>query len=218
MTLWTIQEEKVYLDLLDTGFYHCDFSKSKMHDCKPQYDWLGEQMKKRVGDPPEGVEYPVWAWHTWWENRRKPDLRNERWGNGWKGVRFVRLEIEIPDSQVLLSDFDAWSIILLHGLLSETEEEDRILNEEYDALPPEEQVKMQAINWERAFDLTPMNNGWSRRGSCIQATFWELKKEQIRKVTWFTAAFPKPEYIDENVCFIEEKLPKRKRNAKKMRG
>ena len=210
MILWTIQEEKVYLNLLDTGYYRCDFSKSEMQDCKPQYDWLVEQMKKRIGDPPEGVSYPVWAWHTWWEDQKKPDLRNERWGNGWKGERFVRLEIEIPDDQVLLSDFDAWSIILLHGLLSETEEEDKLLNGRYAALPADEQQKMQAINWEKAFDVTPKNNGWMRRGSSIQATFWELKKEQIRKVTWFTASSPRPVYIDENGEFIEEKLPKRK--------
>jgi len=214
MILWTIQEEKVYLNLLDTGYYRCDFSKTEMQDCKPQYDWLVEQMKKRIGDPPEGVSYPVWAWHTWWEDRKKPDLRKERWGNGWKGERFVRLEIEISDNQVLLSDFDAWSIILLHGLLSETEEEDKLLNWRYAALPADEQQKMQAINWEKAFDVTPKNNGWMRRGSSIQATFWELKKEQIREVTHFTASSPRPDYIDENGELIEERLPKRKTKQK----
>lgn len=127
MILWTIQPEEVYRLLMDTGVYHCDFNKSKMQDWKMQYDWLAEQMSNRIGLPPANVSYPVWAWHTWEGNRKRPDLRRERWGNGWKGEQFVRMEIEIPDEQVLLSDFDAWSIILLNGLLSETEEEDNRL-------------------------------------------------------------------------------------------
>ena len=57
--------------------------------------------------------------------RKKPDLRRERWGNGFKGDRFSCMEIDIPDEKVVLTDFDAWSIILLNGLLSENEDEDR---------------------------------------------------------------------------------------------
>ena len=119
MILWTIQPEAVYEEILSTGVYHCDFSKSSLSEWERQYDWLVEQMKKRIGPPPNGVSYPVWAWHTWEGVRKKPDLRRERWGNGWKGERFVCLEIDVPDKDVLLSDFDSWSIILLNGLLAD---------------------------------------------------------------------------------------------------
>ena len=34
------------------------------------------------------------------------------------------IEFEIPDDQVLLSDFDVWHIVLCNGLVSESEEED----------------------------------------------------------------------------------------------
>lgn len=74
------------------------------------------------------------------------------------------------------------------GLLSDTEEEDEGLNAQYEALSASEQVQMKEKNWERAFDLTPMDNEWMRRGDTIQATFWELKKEHIKKVRFFTAA------------------------------
>ena len=98
------------------------------------------------------------------------------------------MEIDVPDQDVLLSDFDAWSIILLHGLLSDTEKEVEELNAQYEALSASEQIQMKEKNWERAFDLTPMDNEWMRRGDTIQATFWELKKEHIKKVQFFTAA------------------------------
>ena len=54
-----------------------------------------------------------------------------------------------------------------------------------------EMSEVQALkekNWEGVFDLTPINNGWTRRGDSIQATFWELRKEQIRDVRMFTAS------------------------------
>ena len=207
MILWTIQPETVYHDILDTGVYRCDFSKSRMQEWKAQYDWLAGQMRKQVGAPPADVRYPVWAWHTWQKGRKKPDLRNERWGNGWKGERFVRMEIEVPDSEVLLSDFDDWSIILLDGFLSDTEEEGNQLEQYYESLPADRQWEMKSENWERVFNLEPINNGWVIRGESIQATFWELKKEQIREATPFVSALPRPDYIDENGDIIPEKLP-----------
>jgi len=192
MILWTIQPEEVYELIQNTGVYHCDFSRSMLSDMSLQYNWLVEQMKKRIGDPPTGVTYPVWAWYCWEGARKKPDLRRERWGNGVKGDRFVCLEIDIPDEKVLLSDFDAWSIILLSGLLSVSEKEDDELQATYDALTPEDQWKMMSKNWEDVFNLKEIDNDWVHRGNSIQATFWELRKEQICKVRTFTSAFVMP--------------------------
>ncbi len=188
MILWTIQNEKIYNILQETGIYHCDPEKLWIPELVPFYDWLAERMKEKVGEPPVGVKYPVWAWYKLDNKRKKPDLRSERWGNGWKGERFVCMEIDIPDEQVVLSDFDAWSIILLHGLLTETKEEDDLLNQKYESLSPDEQLQMMHENWNRVFDLSPVHNTWARRGETIQATFWELKRENVRKVQWFTAA------------------------------
>ena len=55
-------------------------------------------------------------------------------------------------------------------------------------LPPKEKKVFKEKNWELVFDLTPIYNDWTIRGDSIQATFWELKKEQIRKVGNFTSA------------------------------
>lgn len=155
-------------------------------------------MKERIGKPPEGVSYPVWAWYMWEGARKKPDLRRERWGNGWKGDRFACMEIDVPDDRVVLSDFDVWSIILLHGLIADSEEEVDRLDEEYDSLPQEEKKKYREHNWKIAFDLTYVDNGWMHRGDSIQATFWELRKEDIRKVWFFTSAVKKPDNLVED--------------------
>ena len=190
MILWTIQPEKVFMLIQKDGVYHCDIHKSGMEDFADlQYSWLVSQMKKRIGPPPAGVSFPVWAWYQWRKDRKKPDLRWERWNCSPRGAKFYRLEIEIPDSEVLLSDFDAWGIILNEGLLADTEEEDERLDKVYDSLPPEEQKAMRAENWEKVFDLTPVNTEWMIRGEDIQATFWELRKEQIREARMFISTF-----------------------------
>ena len=197
MILWTIQPLEVYKQIQEIGVYHCDFEKSFLNDCRDQYDWLVRQMKRRIGDPPEGVSYPVWAWYMWEGVRKKPDLRRERWGNGWKGERFACMEIDVPEDKVVLSDFDSWSIILLHGLLSDSEEENTRLEDEYNSLPEEQKKTYRDRNWERAFELSYVDNDWVHRGDSIQATFWELRKEDIRRVRFFTSATPKPDYLKE---------------------
>ncbi|MBP3818551.1 MAG: DUF3841 domain-containing protein [Butyrivibrio sp.] len=193
MILWTIQEEAVYNIIEKTGVYHCDYAKSAFDFCEKQYRWLSEQMKKRIGEPPKGVDYPVWAWYKWEDVRKKPDLRHERWGNGFQGERFACMEIDIPEEKVLLSDFDEWSIVLLNGLISDTEDEDKQLEAIYEALPDKKKWEMMSKNWERVFNLSPLETEWKLRGSSIQATFWELKKEQIRNVRFFEAASKRPE-------------------------
>ena len=178
MILWTIQPEEVYELIQRTGVYHCDYGKSGM------------------GEPPGGVSYPVWAWYMWEGARKKPDLRQKRWGYGWKGERFACMEIDIPEEKLILSDYDTWSIILLDGLLADTEEEEESLEEEYEAMPPEARREYKYRNWKNVFDLAYVDNGWIHRGDSIQATFWELRKEDIKKVRFFTAATPKPKYLE----------------------
>ena len=188
MRLWTIQPEDVYLGILETGRYRCDFDKCSMPEFKLQYDWLARQMEKRIGTPPAGITHPVWAWHTYDGKRQQLDLRKIRWTHGSKGEKLVRLEIEIPDEQVLLSDFDAWSIILLDCLIADTEEECDRLEEKYDLLSPDKQRCFKSSNWERVFDIRSLHNGWVDYGDFVQATFWELRREQIINARYFIAA------------------------------
>ena len=171
---------------METGEYICNFKKSVMKYYQDTYDWLVEQMISKIGDPPDCVKYPVWAWYK--DGKKyKPDLRNARFGYGKKGDKYACIEIEVPDEDVVLSDFDNWIVILNDGLISETEEEDEIIEKTYNSLSEEEKKIMKSENWRRVFDISPFNNGWDVRGEYIQATFWMLKKDYIRGVRFFTA-------------------------------
>ena len=140
MVLWTIQPVGIWNTIQDTGVYRCDPIKSLMTDLQFQekYEWLIGQMKKRIGPPPDGVTYPVWAWYMQNGKHRKPDLRSERWGYGPGGEDYVCIEFEVPDDQVLLSDFDVWHIVLNNDLISEAEEEDALQEEYWESLSPKE--------------------------------------------------------------------------------
>ena len=70
-------------------------------------------------------------------------------------------------------------------MISNTEEESKHLEEEYNSLSDTLKQNMKSKNWERVYDLTPFENDWAICGSSIQATFWELRREQIRSVRFF---------------------------------
>ena len=188
MILWTIQPEDVYELINRTGVYRCDGRKKGMRYYREQYLWLADQMRRRIGPPPEGVRYPVWAWQRWDKDRLKPDLRAIRWFWGGKSNTFCRLEIEIPDEQILLSDFEGWAWnVLNRWLICYTEHECDEMEMLYASLTPEGQKFMLEKNRERIFNIEPFDNGFARRGEIVQATFWELRLDQIRKVTRFAS-------------------------------
>ena len=106
MLLWTIQPEEVWRILRRDGVYRCNPDKAthlnEDIDFSSAYDWMAAQMEKHIGKRPEGVTYPIWAWHTYNWKHKKPDLRTD-WFRGRHGVHTC-IEIDVPDEVVLLSD------------------------------------------------------------------------------------------------------------------
>src|SRR5579859_8162380 len=82
----------------------------KMH--QRAYDWMRQQMAKRLGDF-QG-HFPWWAWVQWTRERPKPDLRS--WDSELKYFPSeqlaVRLELALPDAEVLCSDYHSWCSVL----------------------------------------------------------------------------------------------------------
>lgn len=188
MVIWTLQPEAAYNQAMETGVYTCDPEQCPMPELFDAYRWLSKQMEKRIGPAPEGVEFPIWAWHTrgWW--RSKPDLRTERWNCGPGNEDYVLLTLDVPDDQVLLSDFDSWHMVLNCQPITRSEEEFDEMWEELDGMSTSEKAAYLSKNWERVFNITPTENDWISRGSWIQATFWELRKEYIKEVKRFRTA------------------------------
>ncbi len=177
MKLWTIQHRTAYDKLMKTGFLRADENHLFCEDdLRFAYDWMAEEMKKRIGNPPDKIQYPVWLWYQWEGCRKRPDMRS--FGRRWaaKGTPITLITAEIPDHKVLLSDFDMWHIVLNNAYLALTEEED------------EHPVLTKEKSWERIFDFSIDNEYWNLKGSrSIQATVWEVVKEQVCKAEHFIA-------------------------------
>lgn len=89
---------EIWEDIQSKGFFKTD-GRHVDPDMRHPYQWLSKQLASRVSPPPKGIRYPVWAWYSW-EGKRRPDLRTYR-----DEAPGIMLELDIPDNEVLLSDY-----------------------------------------------------------------------------------------------------------------
>jgi hypothetical protein len=168
------------------------------------YLWMADQMELRLAVlRPIKDAVPIWAWYQWeGVERCKPDLRSS--GYLPKGSHGVRVECQVADDRVVLSDFDLWHYVLNYWYLPETEKAGRAFEKKLahaglsfyacDHKHPLLHVRYRREiekSWERIFDV-----GWADRGCAvakppraksIQATLWELALEDVVQVTEFAA-------------------------------
>ncbi|MBR5565358.1 MAG: DUF3841 domain-containing protein [Roseburia sp.] len=174
MILWTIQHKAAYEDMLRTGVLRANPEYILEEFFRAPYEWMAEQMKKRIGTPPEGAELPVWAWYQWEGKRKRPDMRSHGCSSD-KGVPIVLLTIDVPEECVLLSDFDYWHVVLNDGELIFPFDENAVYSKE------ERQE-----SWEKIFDYECSFDDEDRCiGLSTQATLWEIKAEWVLKAEYF---------------------------------
>lgn len=168
----------------------------------PAYDWLATRMEAMIGGRPSPRALPLWAWQQYdGAARPRPDLRSS--GHLPRGTRGIRIEFEIDDSAVVLSDFMDWHFVLNGWYVSDSEEED----DAFDAsvakkwhsggcwkpnFPPRHRRRIEA-SWEKIFDLDRACDDEDWRGPSgrderdIQATFWSIDIGMVRRADEFTA-------------------------------
>jgi hypothetical protein len=190
--IWTIQPAELYETLKAKRVLFAD-GRRRDRTWDHAYQWMVEQMRRRL--PPSKARFPWWGWYRWEGVRRaRPDLRSG--GHLPKGQRGVRIELDMPEEKVLLSDFERWHVVLSNWYLSESEADDEQFSREkeqagykYDGRWPEPLRSSVLASWERIFDLTAGDADWfgevSKRS--VQATFWELRLKDVKDVTFFTA-------------------------------
>ena len=195
MRLWTIQPRSLYEKLKIEKILHCEPLKSEFiteWGFVPAYDWLAEQMTKRIGAPPDNVNYPFWAWYMLDGENHKPDLRRREFRNYYGEM--VCIELEIPDEDVLLSDEVMWHIVLNNGYYGNSSDEAEYEKDKkwFDSLSAQKQNEIKRKSWEKIFEVyPPVENDWESRGFYVQATFWELKFSQVKSVRYFMGKLKK---------------------------
>ena len=182
--LWTIQDEKAFREFERTGVLRAnkDFLFCQ-EEFRFVYDWISNQMKRRIGIPPKGTQYPVWAWFQWEGKRKRRDQRLS--GYAKRGTPLVQITFEADSNSFLLSDFDAWHIVLANQYLANNEAE---WDKFYEVNPHPDQADVEP-SWERIFDLSRYTSGWDCEPDkkSIQATLWQIEMSQVKKVEYFLA-------------------------------
>ena len=192
MRIWTIQELTVWEALEERGVLHVDPALAEHQDYSDAYDWLSGEMRRRVGEPPRGVRWPWWGW-GWYHTRVKarPDLRAIGWDLE-RGSQNVRIELELPEGEVLLSEFNYWHFVLMGSYLPSGGADDDAFIEDMDAF--DEELERAGVEVDRAIEVEPFRTriiaSWERifvvyDNWPTQATFWELRMDQVQDVTHF---------------------------------
>lgn len=205
MKLWTIQSLERWQRLEREGVLRAYRFEPEFY-CTPVFEWMRQQLRNRVGPPPDEGLYPIWAWYQWSNAKaRRPDLRFS--GHRSRGERAVRMEIGVASDDVLLSDFSLWHFPLNLSPIpeqAEDEESDDMFEKRLQeagfnrpiSFDDFESVMQHAElgpsfrkSWEKIFDLDWCCPGLSdpKDGKRIQAVFWELRRENVRCVDFFTA-------------------------------
>jgi len=198
MRIWSIQSREAWEHLNEHG--RLEASKRHSTSSWPHaYDWMRDQLADRIGEPSHLDAMPLWGWYQWaGTTKKRPDLRFIRHHWGPEG-NHVMIECELPDDQVLLSDHDAWHVIIGNGFLSLTEQEDSLFSKKEklgrkrnEKFGPYLDRKIQN-SWARVFDLEALDSDYwgSIESKSIQASFWRIELSQVKSHKPFTSKYPK---------------------------
>ena len=173
MRIITYQAKEVIDILLKEGSYKVTDSKmmktyisfkwrdDDFNPFKEAYDYIINRMKKLIDniDLDDDIIAPIWGWYKYKSinklNKDNPDL--------------YRIELEIDEKRVLLSDFYIYEDIAVGGLSYIFEGNDDMV-EKY--LHAEDEVVFKF--YDKMLNLD--------KAEYIQATFWKLKLENVKSI------------------------------------
>jgi hypothetical protein len=203
MVIWSILTQQAWDDLQRRG----GLRVARRHvtkDFLAPYLWMADQMERRLTIArPSKAAMPIWAWYQWeGVHRRRPDLRTA--GYLTRAERGVRVELEVADDRVLLSDFDLWHYVLNYWYLPATEKDGRAFEktlaraglsfygcDDQHSLANSRYRRQIEQSWERIFDVSWMDRqqaiAYPPSKKSIQATLWELFVDDVVEAREFTA-------------------------------
>lgn len=158
------------------------------------YSWMREKMIERIGPAPAQDVYPTWAFYQWWgSDKKKPDLRYRSARMFAERRTCALMTLEIPDDQVLLSDYDGFHFPLNSWYLGDETRGDEIhkfvCENKFHSFEDYPLILQQEIkdSWNQIFDLdcVPPLLEFDKKDQVIQATFWEIKPEYLKEAIRF---------------------------------
>ena len=182
--LWIIQDEAAFEIFQKTGVLRADPNHLIFDgEFQPAYDWMASQMHQRIGPAPSGVQYPVWAWYQWEGKRKRMDLRQS--GYAQRGTPMVQITFEADTKDFLLSDFDAWHFVLGNDYIADNEQD----WDGFYANDGDHRISEIVASWDKIFDMDRDILNWNAEPAArsIQATLWEVRMSQVKKVEHFIA-------------------------------
>ncbi len=174
------------------GIFYCDGRKSELlrePQFRPAYHWIVSRMRAN------GIKvrsYPVWAWYRHpasGEKSRKPPLPRAKWESELN-VPSCRIELDVPDEQVLLSDFEMWHCALNSWIASDDFGEWDLI----EAAEKEKKDNIQKIiekTWERIFliDKDTCKSLYSGDHVAIQACIPYINSAWVTNVDHYTVTY-----------------------------
>lgn len=164
---WTLQTEEVWIEYKKQGFLEGTESYAMYPD---EYQWMKSQMSQRL--PNYKGEQLIWLWI------KKPDMRST--GHFESYTKCVRLKLDVPDDDVLISDFLDW-----HSVLNNTFNADN--KKEFDDYYANKWCITKELSWNRIFDIhkfrDPEWDGENPR--VLQGTTGRIDISKVKSVEHF---------------------------------
>lgn len=200
MKLYTFQPNFIWENIQQVGYHHPfslfekdEFLKESLQDSwgfSHAYLWLKQRMLDKGISYHQYNEHMIWAWYQWSGKKSKPD---KRFSNvyAFYSQPFVMMELDIHPNRVLLTDYDAWHFVLNYWLLAREEDSDQFsdLHNYYREKPLLDKTAHFIIenSWETIFDMEKSRTllEYTVEQQCVQATFFEIFKEDVKKVHYF---------------------------------
>ena len=149
--------------LINMRTYH-NFDNFGVSSFKEVYDYMNNRMHKLINnsDFANDIISPIWGWYKY------PDINELNNDN----PDMYRIELEIDDDKVLLSDFDYYENIAIAGL--------RFLNISNKRI---EEIYASGTEAVYTYYDKMISKYRLSRARYIQATFWKLKLEYVISIT-----------------------------------
>lgn len=181
MNIWTIQPLGLVKKVLNGQECFNDIRESEtilLDETFPYaYDWMSNRLQEKCS-PPDGILrfesdstprnftpcedgkhiYPFWGWYLIDGRNCRPDFRRFEF---LTSRDMAVLGLEVPESQILLSDFDLWHCVLNNS---------PVLDDEEDLDPSLSKHEVERT-WYRIFCV--------ENSIHVQGVFWSIKPSEV---------------------------------------